>query len=469
MAQLLSNLPNGSLIKFGKHQVGSEMAQSIIWTVVDKNHSGYPANSTTLITHKIIDLRAFDAKGKTSDGSSYSENDYYPASNIHQWLNSDASANNWFTPYNTDDNPPSNEYISYNTGYQSRSGFLFNFSQEERLALLPTTLKFPSAGLDPYHSITAKVFIPSIKEILGSPDVGDDTTRLDYFKLGSVQCGLTYQAYINTESTSKPSTVDDNWKYMTRSSTNSSSNYLVNSTGSYDKYDRVYNGNQGVRPIINLSSSLKISDTTDSDGCYTIAFNHSPIISDIDADLGVKNDGFGQKYTITDEDNENVTVTEYIDNVVLRSYVVTLDTENTFDVTGKTWLTLANGNHTLKIVATDGVEEVTRTYTFVKSIASLMVQRTTPISASTKPTNIIVTVVKNIPYNATMKVEACNNGFDTNPTWEDITDSVTSGLTHVFSNATKTASQWGVNIRVTVDRNGAEGACYITEIGGNFE
>ena len=68
-----------------------------------------------------------------------------------------------------------------------------------------------------------------------------------------------------------------------------------------------------------------------------------------------------------------------------------------------------------------------------------------------------------------MKVEACNNGFDASPAWEDITDSVTSGLTHVFANTIKTASEWGVNIRVTVDRNGSEGACYITEIGGNFE
>ena len=52
MAQFLSNLPVGALIKFGKHKVGSEEAQPIIWIVADKNHSGYPANSVTLITQK---------------------------------------------------------------------------------------------------------------------------------------------------------------------------------------------------------------------------------------------------------------------------------------------------------------------------------------------------------------------------------------------------------------------------------
>ena len=42
MAQLLSNLPIGSLIKFGAHSVGLEAAQPIIWRIADKNHTGYP-------------------------------------------------------------------------------------------------------------------------------------------------------------------------------------------------------------------------------------------------------------------------------------------------------------------------------------------------------------------------------------------------------------------------------------------
>ena len=130
---------------------------------------------------------------------------------------------------------------------------------------------------------------------------------------------------------------------------------------------------------------------------------------------------------------------------------------------------LTNGIHTLKITATDGIDESTRTYTFTKTVNTLVAQRSTPISSATKPTRLVVTVVKNIPSEAIFKVEACNNGFDTTPVWEDITSSVTKGQAHVFTNAVKTAANWGVNIRVTVDRNGSEGACYITEIGGNFE
>ena len=64
-----------------------------------------------------------------------------------------------------------------------------------------------------------------------------------------------------------------------------------------------------------------------------------------------------------------------------------------------------------------------------------------------------------------MKVEACNNGFDATPTWEV----VEPGQIYSFTNKAKTAGKWGVNIRVTVKRNGADGACFITEIGGNFK
>jgi hypothetical protein len=81
----------------------------------------------------------------------------------------------------------------------------------------------------------------------------------------------------------------------------------------------------------------------------------------------------------------------------------------------------------------------------------------------------MLVVTRNIPPTATFKVEVCNNGYDTSPTWEDCTDAVKSGLVHVFTNKTKTASNWGVLVRVTVARNGATGACYVSAIGGNFE
>ena len=466
MSQLISNLPNGSLIKFGSHSVGSESPQPIIWMVVDKNHSGYPSNSVTLITQKIIDLVSYDAREVDDYEFGFFGDTNYKRSNLNQWLNSDARATEWYSPLHSNDNPPTAEHVLRTGGYYSQPGFLYNFTTDEKLAILSTTVT-QKIDEGSSTSISAKIFLPSLWETIGTHDYADGSSRLSYFTSGSALCGVTSQVFNNTSSTSKPAKVTDNWSYMTR---NANDLYVFNVTSAGKKSSRnPYDGDQGLRPLMNLSSTLKVTDTTDSDGCYTVVFNELPVISGTNSNLGVKNKGFSQTYTVGDEDDEIVTVAEYIDNVKIRSYVATLGATNTFSVTGETWLKLANGIHTLKITATDGVNEVARVFTFTKTVNVLVVQRVTPITSSTKPTRLLVTVVKSIPPGAKLKVEACNNGFDASPTWEDITSSITSGQTHVFANTAKTAGQWGVNIRVTVDRNGSEGACYITEIGGNFE
>lgn len=466
MAQFLSNLPIGALVKFGKHRVGSETAQPIVWRVVDKNHSSYPSDSVTLITQKIIDLRAYDAyEGESDDREIDPE---YPKSNINQWLNSSA-ASNWFEKSWSKDNPPDNAHTQYDTGYADRPGFLYNFTNEERLALLPTTLTFPVQKVDgTFTTAVSKVFLPSLREILGVNTVNDKTTRLQYFAMGEVTSVLTQQAFDNTSSTNKPATVDSPWMYFTRSAAYNDV-YGVSSTGTQQNIS-ARQGDGGIRPMVNISVNTKISDTVDSDGCYTVLTQVPPTISGSNSDIGAKSAAFSQSYTITDGDNDAVTVTEYIDNVAVRSYVATLGATYNLDVTGETWLKLTNGIHTLQIVATDGFDTTTRTFTFTKSVTTLVVQRSAPIASTTEPRSIIVSVVKVIPPEATFKVEVCRNGFDASPHWEDITNKVLTGKIHEFdTDVTKTASEWGINVRVTIDRNGASGACYIKEIGGNFE
>lgn len=64
---------------------------------------------------------------------------------------------------------------------------------------------------------------------------------------------------------------------------------------------------------------------------------------------------------------------------------------------------------------------------------------------------------------------AAKNPYDVQPVWEDCTNAVISGLAHVFENTTNTATQFGLNIRVTVERGDALTACWVSGIGGNFE
>ena len=463
MPQLLSNLPNRALIKFGSHSVASEAAQPIIWMVADKNHNGYPTNSVTLITERIIDQRAYDAR-EPNQASGIAD---YKLSNIHQWLNSDASAGNWYKASHANDVAPTNEATYCGTGYSSRPGFLYNFSDSEKQALLPTTLTLGTG-----ETITARVFLPSVKEIMGSGGNSGDS-RFSCFLTGTTTAKLTQQVFTYGLSTSKPASIDNAWDYNTRLPFSISTDRvetISEISGSTGQSVPSY-GDTGVRPVINLVANTKVTDTTDSSGCYTILPQSPPEIIGLTDNQTNKSEGFSLNYTVNETDGDSLTVTEYIDNVKIRSYVANSGTSNIFSIEGATWFKLASGAHTLKVVATDGFDTVTREYNFIREVSPIKVQFATPKASDTMPTRLLVTLVRVIPEGANLLVEACNNGFDASPVWETVdVSNGTSGFKHVFTNAKKeTTNKWGVNIRVTVNRNGASGACYITEIGGNFE
>lgn len=109
---------------------------------------------------------------------------------------------------------------------------------------------------------------------------------------------------------------------------------------------------------------------------------------------------------------------------------------------------------------------VTRT---IQNSTVLQFRLKTPIESQNRAIYGQEIMTYTIPSGATFKAEACNNGFDKNPTWEDITEFVKKQKIFEFANKTKTASKWGYDIRVTVDRNGATGDCYFTKGNGFFE
>ena len=91
----LSSLPIGAKIKVPHSVMGN-----VIFLKADQNHTGYPENSTTLITDELILLRTFDAKepNNTNEGRRNYGNNRYSVSNIDHWLNSTASAGQWYSP-----------------------------------------------------------------------------------------------------------------------------------------------------------------------------------------------------------------------------------------------------------------------------------------------------------------------------------------------------------------------------------
>ncbi len=576
MVQLLSNLPVGSKVKFGKYSVNGEPAQALIWLVVAQNHSttpAYPENTATLLTEKIIDARCFDAKEPNNIDAARKQygNNLYSTSNIDQWLNKDNAAGEWFVAQHSSDTPPDEVGTTANTPYVSRPGFLNAFTDAEKNAIQTSTIKVVKAdgqGAD-YENISRKVFLPSSTEVgLAAENGYSEGEMWAYFSVATRIAYFSTQAFNNTTSIRKSTEITEAWHWWLRTPNHEypAIVHTVNDVGTLSGAEAL-TGMYGVRPALNISSSVLVTDTVDADGCYVVTFNTAPstpsifniptiyggksnaiswsnstdlqgdvityqlecsydgndweqiysgistvyahevpfgtttvayrvkaadplgtdsayITSDTrtvinnnapempgmeDTNLGVCSSGFTMPYIVEDADGDTVTVTESIDGVRIRSFVATLGQRNFCEITDNHWLVLPNGSHTLTISATDGIDTTTKTFVFTKLVDSFSIQNSTPWGSGTRASRIILVITRNIPSTSRFKVEVCNNGYDSNPTWEDATDAVVSGLAHVFTNERKTATNWGVLVRVTVERNGAAGACYVSAIGGNFE
>ncbi|MDQ0174366.1 glycoside hydrolase family 78 protein [Bacillus chungangensis] len=70
---------------------------------------------------------------------------------------------------------------------------------------------------------------------------------------------------------------------------------------------------------------------------------------------------------------------------------------------------------------------------------------------------------------ATMKIEVTNNALDTNPMWEDATAAYQNADYFTFSNTTKTAQQYALDIRVTFLANDSLGAIEMRGLGFSFD
>ena len=249
--------------------------------VADKNHAGYPSNSTTLLSEKIIKICCFDAteSGGNSDRQNWGNNRMVLA-NLRQWLNK--SGTGWYQAQHSYDRPPSNAYVwsNYNE-YDGEAGFLTGFGAEMLAALLPTTLTVAKPTVDGGGSetFTDKVFLLSMAEVnLGSENGISEGSKLALFSdNNSRKAYPTAQAVSKSEYTSSSLSASQPWWWWLRSP-NSSNAYRVRCVDSDGGLDdgSAYFGGGGVRPALNLSSDILVSDTTDSEGYYTIVWNNAP-------------------------------------------------------------------------------------------------------------------------------------------------------------------------------------------------
>ena len=227
------------------------------------------------------------------------------------------------------------------------------------------------------------------------------------------------------------------------------------------------NGTYGSRPAFTLPSTLSVSD----DG--SVSVNTAPTISGSYAtgtNLGTKTAGFNLTYTVADADGDTVTVKEYLDNVLQRTYTATLGATNTFQcVTAANFQTVLNGAHTLKVVANDGkADSAAYTITFTKKVTKATITLASALPADDIIQVMVMTLTSSIPADANLKVLVTNNANDSSPVWEDATADIKSGVNHVFTNKTA-ANGFAFNFKLSVERGASDTGGYISNIGGAFE
>ena len=313
-----------------------------------------------------------------------------------------------------------------------------------------------------------------IKYTPGNGNTTVGTLERAIFLLSVTELGRS-ASYANTEGTALSIASSLQIAYLngsavvqwTRSPSTNYANYAydLSTYGNVD-YDGCSN-TYGSRPAFTLPSTLSVSD----DG--SVSVNTAPTISGSYAtgtNLGTKTAGFNLTYTVADADGDTVTVKEYLDNVLQRTYTATLGATNTFQcVTAANFQTVLNGAHTLKVVANDGkADSAAYTIAFTKKVTKATITLASALPADDIIQVMVMTLTSSIPADANLKVLVTNNANDSSPVWEDATADIKSGVNHVFTNKTA-ANGFAFNFKLSVERGASDTGGYISNIGGAFE
>lgn len=334
--------------------------------------------------------------------------------------------------------------------------------------LCNTYLKLLDADIQAAIGTTKFYYTP------GNGNTTVTTLQRAVFQLSLTELGKT-ASYANTEGSALPiaSTLQIAYRngsavvQWTRTLYTDSADYVCCLGANGDVGYGSYNNSGGSRPAFTLPSTLSVSD----DG--SVSVNSAPTITSATANgsnLGLKNEGFNFSYTVADADGDAVTVKEYLDNVLQRTYTATLNQAVNFQaVTAANFQKVLNGTHTLKVVANDGKEDsAAYTVTFTKKVTKATVTLATALSADDAITVMIMNIVGSLPSDAALEVLVTNNANDTSPVWEDATADVKAGTNHVFTNQTA-ANGFAFNFKLSVERGSSDTGGYISNIGGAFE
>lgn len=224
-----------------------------------------------------------------------------------------------------------------------------------------------------------------------------------------------------------------------------------------------------------ITNTIEIEVTDGSATTYRrytfVKTNSAPLINySGQSDLGQLTSKPTITYSVSDNEGDTITVTEKLNGEVIRQFTATSNTNYTITLTDEFWLTCGKNANIIEIFASDANGDTSyKDITFARQVNKVQITTKNPIETDAAATKIMVSPDWD-KTGCTGKVEVCNNGFDASPTWEDMTTMAALNRPYVFTNKTKTATKWGIKIRLTLTKNqGYTGEVAIYGFGGAFE
>lgn len=358
MSQSINSLPVGALVKdtgtTAKYSISA--GYQMIWRVIGKNHDA--TNSVTLESAYAIE---FQSNGGTPTLANYDN-----LTNLANTVNfsSELSAKlKTISKIYVKGKPTAYQrhegiapYITYTTSNVSAKVHLIGTKEvtgeNHFICYLGQYCNVSDGSQYAYYSNYA-----NNKAIISKNKLSDKTTF--------VQCGLRQHGLL--------ATTDTRVQYIYVGVRNT---LVVNGTSGVVKRPSVstFNiseycdiGSSYVAPLICIPNDIRVSDTTDSDGAYTIVWNTPPRISTPSTDLGDRTKAFSTTFQVADDEGDTVSATINLDSTTIQTIAsVTLGADNTISIDATTFRNLALGSHTISIIANDGTESVTKTISFQK-------------------------------------------------------------------------------------------------------
>lgn len=371
--------------------------------------------------------------------SSYS-NESYNGDYTHYYLTSDrdASLEGYYNPYKKQTTPKQGSYVGLVQGQEGtypqngqKDGFWYVY--DKKLNDPPTK---PESFILP-----EKVISRSETEISWTKSTDPENDAISYKFERSLDGGDFVERYKGSFAIYKDIIEDEGHTSVV---------YRVTAIDS--------NGNQSESLT---SASILVSDNT------------IPLIETASANLGKITAPFSVSYKVVDSnEGQTWTVTEKLDDKVLKTFTAKVGTSYTSKLSDSDWLKVLNGKHILKIEVVDSEGgKSAKDISFEKAVTKLDFEmeksRLEPLDKM--PERAILSMGASIPSGSSIKVEISNNALDDKPVWQDCTAQVLGNEKIFFSNKEKTAEKWAVNVRVTGDKKTATDVLSVSIIGGFYD